>query len=634
MKSPPLPPGQTLRDWQRAAFGALGSAVRSGIRCPVIQASTGSGKGTFLASTATALARSGHRVLILVHRRELIEDLHARTVACGGRAGVVQGPRVQMGAPIVVASVASLQRRLEVLPAFSWVITDECHHATAQTYRKVIESIDATRSALGQPPCHHLGVSATPWRSDGHGGRSPIIGAGQPYDAIIFQYGLRDAIADGVLVPPIGHAVDTHVSIAGVKISGGDYDEAELSAAIDIPERNRLVVDMYRRLAIGRQFLAFAVSVEHAQHLAEAFVDAGFPVAAAWGAMPVRDRRSVIERLHSGALLGIVSKDLLFEGFDAPSISCLLRNRPTASSIIGPQMLGRGLRIHPGKKDCLVVDFIDDGALVVPMVDIDMSDVDQDRQARAWTPVAGELVVHRYADRGVGQVDQVEGPVVTVRWPMGVEVHGAPELRKWRIEGDTDGEPALDLRVTGHSVRPMTLLPGSTMTHAYIWVGDTDTGGQPIWGCGGAGRGCHAQVLIRRLKSGVWSTWIVVATTKTDATARKLCDERDLTAAQRAGLDALRSLGVQGVDLTATSWTSPATASQIAVLRLLGCDIDARLTQGDALGLIATRRARQVVTAHVARLRSEHASKHRHNRACRSFSAVVKFLVDGGNSVQ
>jgi hypothetical protein len=139
----------------------------------------------------------------------------------------------------------------------------------------------------------------------------------------------------------------------------GDLTTGELSVAVDTPERNRLVAESYLEHAMGRRAVAFCVDVQHAQNLANAFNDAGIRAKAIWGAMDKDDRRETLSAFANGDFDALTNCNVLTEGFDDPGISAILLARPTKSQGLYMQMCGRGFRLHPNKKDCLIIDFVD-----------------------------------------------------------------------------------------------------------------------------------------------------------------------------------------------------------------------------------------------------------------------------------
>lgn len=403
----PLPEGQTPRRWQVEAWGEIrkGLAVKSSV---LVSAATGTGKGTLLAGLCAAWARKGDRVLFLVHREELVRDIAARVALLGVEVGIVMGPQKDVGARVVCASVASLRKPTmdKVLAAgpVAWALTDEAHHAPAPGYKRVYARLREQEGVK----LRHVGVTATPYRHGQDGGTS---GLGGVFEALVYEYGLKQAIADGVLCPIEALQIVSGVSLAGVDLE----DEAAVSAAVDTGDRNQQILRAWQEHARGRVTVGFASGVQHAQHLAELFSGAGVRAAAVWGTDP--ERTSKVKALRAGELQVLWNCSLFTEGFDAPEISAVLLARPTASAGLYAQMVGRGTRIAPSKKDCLLLDFVD----VSERLDIQtaanlMESADRESKRIALKP--GDLVNHRHdAKRYDGRTVEILGASATVQWP-------------------------------------------------------------------------------------------------------------------------------------------------------------------------------------------------------------------------
>lgn len=602
----PVPDGQTPREWQIAAFRALGAAVRDGVYRPFIQACTGAGKGTFLAGLAAYFHGRRCRVMIRVHRRELIDDLADRVRRLGVPCGIVQGDRRQWLADVVVVSVQTISLCVPQIPQFDVVITDEAHHAPAPTYRKTLEHIERMQRRANRRGGRvlHIGLSANDFRADGRGG---TVGLSDDFDATIFRYPVPDAIADGVLVHPVGIKIETDCTLAGVAVTrSGDFDEHELAAAVNVPPRNRLIAEKYLEHAAGRHALAFCCDVQHAKDLTAAMRQHGIAAHAVWGAMPDRQRADIIGRFKAGdpSVQVLCSRDLLFEGFDAPVCSAILQARPTQSAVIALQMPGRGLRLHPGKTDCLILSFTDRGLELTVDVEQALTEGDEEATSRdAPRPLeVGDLVQHRREDYGTGAVVEAGEVLCRVRWPKhGDRQHGRVELRLAR---EDECEVAVDLQITGVTEYALELLPGDKPAAAIGWYFDGD-----VWSAEARVTSDRSVVAwLRKLASGAWSVWGVTLEQQTrQHSARKIAQDRDLLRARMAGRAWLVSRGGRVSDWTAAWRSQPASERQIAGLRSMGLTRDlSGLTKGESSCLLAAMRARNVIRAEMRRLRQRH----------------------------
>lgn len=354
--SPLLP----LRDYQREALAAIAGAEREGVRRQLVSLPTGCGKTVIFAHLVRdTLAERGGRALVLAHRDELIEQTVEKLEGVGlspGDIGVVKAERDDVGARVVVASVQTLARqaRLERLAGAAedipLVITDEAHHAVAPTYLRVYEALHAGASSAPPWPLH-VGFTATPLRGDKRG-LSPV------FERIVFHRNIEQMIAAGWLVEPGGRMVKCDFDLRAVRIRAGDYAAGDLERVMLVNHVTRAIAAAWLEHAADRPTLVFTVSVRHAHQVAGAInALAGKPLAAALdGTTPLEERRELVRRLRAGELRCLVNCAVLTEGFDAPNVSCILVARPTRSEALYVQMIGRGLRLWPGKRDCLVLD--------------------------------------------------------------------------------------------------------------------------------------------------------------------------------------------------------------------------------------------------------------------------------------
>jgi type I site-specific restriction endonuclease len=228
------------------------------------------------------------------------------------------------------------------------IFVDEAHHSTTESYRNVLRCggfLDNDhRSKL------LVGVTATPQRSDGKA-------LAELYEKVAFVYSIRQAIEEGYLVDVRGFSVSTDTSLDGVGKASGDFKRDELEDAVNNPRRNSLVVKSWQNLAGKRQSVVFCVGIKHAIDLARVFEESGVVATAVWGDDP--DRAEKLRLHREGKIQVLCNCSVLVEGYDDPSISCIVLARPTQSGVLFTQMVGRGTRLHPNKSDLIVLDVVD-----------------------------------------------------------------------------------------------------------------------------------------------------------------------------------------------------------------------------------------------------------------------------------
>jgi hypothetical protein len=197
-----------------------------------------------------------------------------------------------------------------------------------------------------------VGFTATTARGDGKG-------LDDVFEEIVYARTLPEMIHDGYLVPLRGYRVATSADLTRLTSRGNDFREEELAEAVDIEERNALVARSIQELARDRRTIAFCVTVAHAQHLRRALQALGVRAGTVHGEMPSDDRARVLRDFAEGRMQALTNVAVLTEGFDDPGVSCVAMARPTRSEGMYAQCVGRGTRLSPGKKDCLVLDFVD-----------------------------------------------------------------------------------------------------------------------------------------------------------------------------------------------------------------------------------------------------------------------------------
>jgi len=343
-----------LRAYQREAVEAVIAARRRGVRRMVVCLPTGAGK-TVIFSHLARLARK--QVLVLAHREELLAqavDKLSRALEGTRVVGLERGnSRAPADAKVLVASLRSLHpdRIGQVLGGrdLGLIIYDECHHAPAEDNQRVLRTIGAFEPDW---PGTLLGFTATTARGDG-------LGLDTVFEEIVYSRTLLDLIDAKFLSPLKGYRIATAADLTRLSPGGADFPEAELAEAVDIQERNALVARSIQELARDRRTIAFCVTVNHARNLSRALNHVGVPAGVVHGEMPAADRARALAEFREGRIQVLTNVGVLTEGFDDPGVSCVAMARPTRSEGMYAQCVGRGTRLAEGKRDCLILDFVD-----------------------------------------------------------------------------------------------------------------------------------------------------------------------------------------------------------------------------------------------------------------------------------
>ena len=432
-----------LRDYQLGALDAIEQAAAHGVRRPLVALPTGTGKTVVFAE---AIRRRGGRSLVLAHRDELISQAadKLRMVDPSATIGTVKAERDEHAAPVVVASVQTLarERRLARIGR-DWrtVVVDEAHHATAESYGRILEHV----GAFGEPGPLTLGVTATPERADG----TPL---GEVWEEIVYRADILEMIRAGYLADLRAVRVQIAADLDAVHTRAGDLVAGELEDALREANAPEHAVAAYLEHAAGRKALVFTPTVRLAHEIAEAFQAAGVAAEALDGTTDLDERRGILERLHTGRTMVVCNCAVLTEGFDEPSIDCIVIARPTKSRPLYVQMIGRGTRTWPGKADCLVIDLVGsttrhDLIGVADLFGLDPRDLssgesveeatERRERARAEEEAHGRLVarnVDLFARRGLNWIASDPTRYVLSAGDSGLVIVSSADLRSWRVD--------------------------------------------------------------------------------------------------------------------------------------------------------------------------------------------------------
>lgn len=337
--------GQELRPYQQQARDRIHAEWDAGHTRTLLVLPTGTGKTIVFASVAADQVRAGDRVLILAHRGELLEQAADKLQRSTGLVSAVEKAEstcLDSWFRVVVGSVQTLQRtaRLERFPQdyFGTIIIDEAHHAITDGYRRILDYFSGAKV---------LGVTATPDRGD-------MRNLGEVFDSLAFEYKLTDAIKEGYLCRILAQTVPLQLDISSVTLSGGDYAVADLGTALD-PYLEQIAAEMAVRCK-DRKTVVFLPLIRTSQKFRDLLNAHGFRAAEVNGQSD--DRRQVLADFDAGKYNVLCNSMLLTEGWDCPSVDCVVVLRPTKVRSLYSQMVGRGTRLSPGKTDLLLLDFL------------------------------------------------------------------------------------------------------------------------------------------------------------------------------------------------------------------------------------------------------------------------------------
>lgn len=334
-----------LRPYQNEAKAAVLEQWEQGVQRTLLVLPTGCGKTIVFAKISEDCVKRGERVLILAHRGELLEQAADKIhKACNLNCAVEKAEETSLGSfwRITVGSVQTLMRESRLarfLPDyFDTIIIDEAHHAVSDSYQRILQHFSGAKV---------LGVTATPDRGD-------MKNLGQVFDSLAYEYTLPRAIREGYLCPIKALTIPLNLDLTGVSVQAGDFRAADLDTALE-PYLYQIADEMLRNCA-DRRTVVFLPLVKTSQKFRDILNERGFRAAEVNGNSD--DRAQVLADFEAGKYNVLCNSMLLTEGWDCPSVDCVIVLRPTKVRGLYCQMVGRGTRLSPGKKDLLLLDFL------------------------------------------------------------------------------------------------------------------------------------------------------------------------------------------------------------------------------------------------------------------------------------
>lgn len=334
-----------MRPYQSEARQKIHEQWQAGRLKTLLVLPTGTGKTIVFSKVAEDQVRAGDRVLILAHRGELLEQAREKLLnATGLKCAVEKAEESCIGSwyRVVVGSIQSLMRekRLNQFPNdyFGTIIVDEAHHAVSDSYQTVLQHFSEAKV---------LGVTATPDRSD-------LRNLGQFFESLAYEYTLPKAIREGYLCPIKAQTIPLKLDLSGVGVQNGDFQARALGTALD-PYLYQIADEMVNYCK-GRKTVVFLPLVKTSQKFRDILNSRGFRAAEVNGES--QDRAEILQDFAAGAYNVLCNSMLLTEGWDCPSVDCIVVLRPTKIRSLYSQMVGRGTRLCPGKDHLLLLDFL------------------------------------------------------------------------------------------------------------------------------------------------------------------------------------------------------------------------------------------------------------------------------------
>ncbi|MYU86483.1 DEAD/DEAH box helicase [Ligilactobacillus salivarius] len=334
-----------LRPYQEEARQKVQEEWKNGKKRTLLVLPTGTGKTIVFSKIIEDRVRKGERVLVIAHRGELLEQASDKLYKSTGlKTATEKAEQTSLGSfyRVVVGSVQTMQRekRLNQFPPeyFDTIVIDEAHHAISDGYQRVLHHFENANV---------LGVTATPDRGD-------MRNLGSYFESLAYEYGLAEAIKSGYLSPIKALTIPLKLDLSNVKQQAGDFSTKDLGTALD-PYLEQIAEEM-KKQCFDRKTVVFLPLVKTSQKFRDILNKHGFKAAEVNGESG--DREQVLRDYEEGKYNVLCNSMLLTEGWDCPSVDCVIVLRPTKVRALYSQMVGRGTRLAPGKKELLLLDFL------------------------------------------------------------------------------------------------------------------------------------------------------------------------------------------------------------------------------------------------------------------------------------
>ena len=334
-----------LRPYQEQFIVDVRSEFSKNHRRVVGVAPCGAGKTIMTGWMVREVERRGKRTIFFVHRHELIKQTSETFEQLGIPHGIISaGYKMQLDLPVQIASVQTLAKRLEKVPAPDFLICDECHHILADTYRKILNAY---------PKAFLLGVTATPQRMGG-------INLGDVFSSMVEGPSVDELIKLGNLTAFKYFSPSEGIDLSSVRVKFGEFVNSDLAKVMENKKIIGNIVENYKRLANGKSAICYCVNVKHSKIVAEAFQNAGISAAHCDGETPKQTRARLVENFRVGKIKVLCNAELFSEGFDVPNMQAVILARPTKSLTLYIQQAMRPMRPDPDDPDkvAIIIDHV------------------------------------------------------------------------------------------------------------------------------------------------------------------------------------------------------------------------------------------------------------------------------------
>lgn len=404
-----------LKEHQKAALKALNEMRSNSETIGLLYHATGTGKTV----TAVMDAKNcGGRTLFLAHTVELVEqaaDTFGKLwskVTVGKYVDSIKQPN----AHVVCGSIQSVALNLDKFKDndFDYLIIDEAHHASADTYQKVLSYFK---------PKFTLGLTATPERTDDN---TVILDI---FKKTAHKLDIQTAVEMGELVPVRCIRIHTNIDLTKVRFNSVQYNIRDLESKIYVPERNKLIVDTWLSYVKNKRTVIFCASVKHAEEIASLFIAENIKAVAVSGNMKASERKEHLEKFAEGEIKVLCACDLLNEGWDCPETEVLFMARPTMSKVLYTQQLGRGMRLAENKDSLMVFDFVDNAS----QYNMPQS-LHRLFRLKDYRPVALALAPQVQKTAEDGLYAKGERPDALIDWPVDATDYEIVDIFNWQEE--------------------------------------------------------------------------------------------------------------------------------------------------------------------------------------------------------